>query len=338
MLKLIFLGTSSGVPTPRRNVSALAIKSNSSKKWLLVDAGEGTQQRLQYSGLSLRELLAVCITHVHGDHCYGLLGLLASAGMSGRREPLLLIAPAAILQWFTLSAQLTDLHLGYEVQLIDSSTIETAALEIGEGISLQSHVLHHRVPCHAFSVKAIHQQNRLNSAALLAAGIPKGKLWGQLQQGQAIECEGQIYPSADFMLTETRQVHAVIGGDNDQPELLTAACQQADVLVHEATFTQAALDKVGTSHMHSSAAMLGKFAQQVKLPNLILTHFSPRHHDEPGQAELQQDAAQHYQGQLFLAADFDEYELKPGAQLIKTANGLPWEQQAQAQLPGPPEA
>lgn len=328
MLRFIFLGTSSGVPTPRRNVSALAIKSSNSKKWLLIDAGEGTQQRLQYSGLSLRELTAVCITHVHGDHCYGLLGLLASAGMSGRREPLLLIAPAEILQWFTLSAQLTDLHLGYEVRLIDSTSIESEMLDIGEGISLQSHVLHHRVPCHAFSIKAIQQQSRLNSEGLIAAGIPKGKLWGQLQQGQDIEFAGQNYHSADFLLTQTQQVHAVIGGDNDQPELLTAACQQADVLVHEATFSQAALEKVGTSHMHSSAAMLGKFAQQIKLPNLILTHFSPRHHDDTGQEELQQDAAQYYQGQLFLAADFDEYELKPTAHLTRTTTGLPWENQA----------
>lgn len=328
MLKLIFLGTSSGVPTPRRNVSALAIKSSSSKKWLLVDVGEGTQQRLQYSGLSLKELMAVCITHVHGDHCYGLLGLLASAGMSGRREPLLLIAPAAILHWFTLSAQLTDLHLGYEVQLIDNSSIEAAALEIGEGISLQSHVLHHRVPCHAFSVKALQRQSRLDTDTVIAAGIPKGKLWGQLQQGQDIGYEGKSYRHADFVLSETRQVHAVIGGDNDQPELLTDVCLQADVLVHEATFSQATLDKVGRSHMHSSAAMLGKFAQQVQLPSLILTHFSPRHHDEQGQAELQQDAAQYYQGQLFLAADFDEYALKPGAQLTRTATGLPWEKQA----------
>lgn len=328
MLRLIFLGTSSGVPTPRRNVSALGIKSSSSKKWLLVDAGEGTQQRLQYSGLSLRELMAVCITHVHGDHCYGLLGLLASAGMTGRREPLLLVAPAEILQWFTISAQLTDLHLGYEVQLIDSKTIETETLAIGEGISVQSHLLHHRVPCHAFSIKAVQQQNRLNTDALLTAGIPKGKLWGQLQQGQDIEFEGKTYRQADFVLSETRQVNAVIAGDNDQPELLTIACQQADVLVHEATFTQAALEKVGTSHMHSSAAMLGKFARQVQLPSLILTHFSPRHHDDSGQEELRQDAAQYYQGQLFLAADFDEYELKPGPQLARTASGLPWETQA----------
>ena len=334
MLKFIFLGTSSGVPTPRRNVSALAIKSSNSKKWLLVDAGEGTQQRLQYSGLSLRELMAVCITHVHGDHCYGLLGLLASAGMTGRREPLLLIAPAEILQWFTISAQLTDLHLGYDVQLIDSTSIETAALEIGEGISLQSHVLHHRVPCHAFSVSAVQQQNRLNTEALVAAGIPKGKLWGQLQQGQDIEFKGKAYPHADFVLSETRQVHAVIAGDNDQPELLATACQQTDVLVHEATFTQIALEKVGTSHMHSSAAMLGKFAQQVQLPNLILTHFSPRHHDDTGQEELRQDAVQYYQGQLCLAADFDEYELKPGAQLARTSSGLPWETQAGSDAPG----
>ena len=110
MLKLTFLGTSAGVPTKQRNVTALAVESlnpyasntqnatqsKKSRPWVLVDCGEGTQQQLLHTKLSLHQLQAICITHVHGDHCYGLPGLLASAAMSGRCEPLIIVAPKAI--------------------------------------------------------------------------------------------------------------------------------------------------------------------------------------------------------------------------------------------------
>jgi ribonuclease Z len=76
-----------------RNVSALAIRNSKNKDWILVDAGEGTQHRIQQAKLSLQNLVAICITHVHGDHCYGLVGLLASAGMNARTAPLTIIAP-----------------------------------------------------------------------------------------------------------------------------------------------------------------------------------------------------------------------------------------------------
>ena len=324
MLRFIFLGTSSGVPTLSRNVTALAVKNSFSKKWLLVDAGEGTQQRIQQARLSLHDLAVVCITHVHGDHCYGLPGLLASAGMGARSEPLTLIAPKEIWQWLQISAQLTDLHLPDPVHFVESSTLHEP-LEVYAGVSIQSHVLHHRVPCHAFKVTAQREQTKLNRDALLNVGLPKGAAWGKLQQGLDVEFEGRILSSADFLLRDIQQVHAVIAGDNDQPELLTAACQNTALLIHEVTYTQAVLDKVGSAPMHSSATMLAEFAQSVALPNLILTHFSPRYHNEQGLAELCAEAGQGYQGKLFLAKDFDEYELTAQGVLNRIKSGAPWE-------------
>ncbi|MGP5176966.1 MULTISPECIES: MBL fold metallo-hydrolase [Psychrobacter] len=127
MLKLTFLGTSAGVPTKQRNVTALAIEclnphisgsqqgsqNKKSRPWLLIDCGEGTQQQLLHTKLSLRQLTAICITHVHGDHCYGLPGLLASAAMSGRREPLTLIAPKAISALLDAFILHTELYLPF---------------------------------------------------------------------------------------------------------------------------------------------------------------------------------------------------------------------------------
>lgn len=118
MLHFTFLGTSSGVPTLSRNVSGLAVRNSKNKDWILVDTGEGTQHRIQQARLSLQNLIAICITHVHGDHCYGLVGLLASAGMNARTKPLIVIAPKEIQQWFEITAQLTDLHLPYSIKFM----------------------------------------------------------------------------------------------------------------------------------------------------------------------------------------------------------------------------
>lgn len=314
MLQFTFLGTSSGVPSLTRNVSGLAVRHSKTKDWILIDAGEGTQHRIQMTNLSLQNLKAICITHVHGDHCYGLLGLLASAGMNGRKEALTLIAPKEIQTWLQSSIELTALFLAYPIHFIDVSEIRDK-IEINPELFISAHALHHRVASYAFAIEVIHQQKKLNVDALNALSIPKGKLWGDLQHGQDIEWNGEILQSQDFVEVTTQQVKAIVSGDNDQPELLHQACENADILIHESTYTQETLEKVGKSPMHSSAKMVAAFAESVKLANLILTHFSPRYHDVKGIALLEQEAKKFYTGHLFMAEDLKIFELNASGQL-----------------------
>lgn len=308
MLQFTFLGTSSGVPSLTRNVSGLAVRHSKNKDWILIDAGEGTQHRLQQTNLTLQNLKAICITHVHGDHCYGLLGLLASAGMNGRKETLILIAPKEIQAWLESSMQLTELFLPYEISFIDVTTI-TDKVQINNELYISAYALHHRVASYAFGIQVIQQQKKLNIDALNRLNIPKGKLWGDLQQGKGIEWQGEILQADDFVEITTQQVKAIVSGDNDQPELLTTACENASLLIHESTYTQDVLEKVGAGPMHSSAKMVAKFAGNIQLPNLILTHFSPRYHDEKGIALLQHEAQQFYTGNLLMAEDLKQFEL-----------------------------
>ncbi|WP_369660850.1 MBL fold metallo-hydrolase [Variovorax sp. V15] len=316
MMKLTFLGTSSGTATRHRNVSGLAVQTVLGADWFLVDCGEGTQHRVLQTPLSLNDLAAVCITHVHGDHCYGLPGLLASAGMGKRTKPLKLIAPLPVWEWFEATRRLTDLHLPYEVEHVD---LENEALVYDmPGLRIERHVLRHRVPSHAYRVQVETRRVRLKAEALRAVGLPPGPAWRALQNGEDVSFNGETLHSADFVDTQVDTAVAVLGGDNAEPAMLHEACQGAQLLVHEATFTQDALDKVGPGPMHSSARLLAEFAQSVEVPNLILTHFSARHQNGEGMAALMAETQAHYRGHAFLANDLDVYELDSAGKVTVT--------------------
>jgi ribonuclease Z len=307
MMKLTFLGTSSGTPTRHRNVSGLAVQTVLNADWFLVDCGEGTQHRLLQTPLSLHDMAAVCITHVHGDHCYGLPGLLASAGMGKRTRPLKLITPLPVWQWFQATRTLTDLHLPYEVEHVD---VEDRALVYeAPGVRIERHVLRHRVPSHAYRVQVQTRRARLKAEALKATGLPPGPAWRALQTGEDVPFNGKLLRSADFAETQVDTAAAVLGGDNAAPALLHDACQGAQLLVHEATYTQDVLDKVGPGPMHSSARLLAEAAQAAGVPNLVLTHFSARHQNDEGMAALMAETQAHYSGYAFLANDLDVFAL-----------------------------
>lgn len=318
MMTLTFLGTSSGTPTRHRNVSGLAVQTALDADWFLIDCGEGTQHRVLQTPLSLHQLAAVCITHGHGDHCYGLPGLLASAGMGGRTKPLTLIAPQPVWAWFEATRRLTDLHLPYEVEHVDPAN--TPQVYAAAGLSIERHALQHRVPSYAYRIQVQTRQTRLKTDALRATGLPPGPAWRALQLGEDVPFDGRLLRSADFAQTQVDTAAAVLGGDNADPALLRAACEGAQLLVHEATYTQALLDKVGPGPMHSSAHLVAEFAQAAGLPNLVLTHFSARHQDEEGLAALMAETQAHYCGHAFLAQDLDVYALDRSGQLTVTRN------------------
>lgn len=236
--------------------------------------------------------------------------------MNARTAPLTIIAPKEIQQWIEVTAQLTDLHLPYPLNFIN---VNEAAqiLKMTDELSIQAHQLSHRVPSFAFSIKAQYIQKKLDTQALIQLGVAKGKVWGDLQQGLDVQLNEQTLKAADFIQTQTQRVHAIVGGDNDSPELLAQACQDAQLLIHESTYTQAILDKVGSGPMHSSAKKVAEFAQKHNLDNLILTHFSPRHQDQIGQRAIADEVHQYYQGNFYLADDFDQFSLDMTGQLTK---------------------
>ncbi len=312
-MEFTFLGTSSGVPTLQRNVTGLVVKFADSKRWCLVDCGEGTQHQLLRTPYSLVQLDAIFITHVHGDHSYGLPGLVASAAMAGRTEDLLIIAPRGIEQFLRTTIACTDMHLPYDIHFVGIETMSN--IKLTSGFKVSTVELSHRVPSYAFCFDEIVQERHLDTEKLEKEGVPRGELWGQilkntrllLESGNEIDCEEYILP-----MREARRF--IVGGDNDTPELLREACNEVQMLIHESTYTQEICDKVGPGPQHCSAKRLAEFAESVGVPNLILTHFSARYHHPDKEhrssiSAVEEEAKTYYSGKLFLAEDLASFQL-----------------------------
>src|SRR5688572_24405843 len=119
-MQFTFLGTSAGTPTKSRNVTGLALQHGNGRGWYLIDCGEGTQHQVLRTPYSLQQLRAIFITHVHGDHTYGLPGLLASASMAGRTTPLQIVAPSSIREFVQVTLRATDSTLTYPLDFADT--------------------------------------------------------------------------------------------------------------------------------------------------------------------------------------------------------------------------
>ena len=314
-MELIFLGTSSGTPTRQRNMSGLALRLRGARSWVLVDCAEGTQHRILRTPLSLMNLRAVFITHMHGDHCYGLPGLLASAGLLGRSAPMTIVGPPPLRAMIECIMQSSDLSLPYPLAWLtpgDLADDRPRLRELLPELSVDATALSHRVPCWAYGFTEAAIERRLDTDKLRADGVPSSALWGEIQQGRnVVLSDGRNVVAGDYLLPPRRAHRIVVAGDNDSPELLAASARGADVLVHEATYTEDVLQKIGPGPQHSSAMRIAHFAQQAGVRNLVLTHFSPRY-QEGGSLPLtllEDEARMQYDGHLLLARDLDHYVL-----------------------------
>lgn len=306
-----FLGTPSGTPTKRRNVSGLALRTVGAGHWSLIDCGEGTQHRILHTNLSLMDLRAIFITHIHGDHRYGLPGLLASAGLLDRSAPLTIVGPPPLERFVRGVMETTQLALPYPLEFID--VVEVARTSILPDLDVRPTAMSHRVPSFAYSFTERNVGGRLDVAKLKGEGLPSGPLWGRIQRGHDVVLpDGRGLRASEYVLPPRKPRTIIVGGDNDRPELLAGEARTAEVLVHEATYTEGVLARVGPGPQHSSAKMVAQLANDAGLPNLVLTHFSPRYQGQSGGhsiAEIAEEARADYRGKLFLARDLDRYVL-----------------------------
>lgn len=316
-MELHFLGTSSGVPTKTRNVTAIGLSESKGSKWYLIDCGEATQHQILRTKLSVNALEAIFITHIHGDHCYGLPGLLASAAMNGRNKPLTIIAPQGVKEWFEATVKFTQLHIPYEIMFFEP-VVEDIHCFGQFAVSITA--LSHRMPSYAYVFTEQQLSLNLDAQKLEALGIPKGEIWGRLKRGENVEYQGEILYSQDFVQQLYPPRKIIVSGDNNNPDLLSADCVDCSVLVHEATYAED-MAKNALEYGHSYAKQVASFAQKNEVPNVVLTHFSPRYQTNTKATksieDLREEALSVYSGHLYLAEDFHSYLLDKTGKLSR---------------------
>jgi len=300
--ELTFLGTGAGRSTKERNVSAVGLSLEQESSWYLFDCGEGTQRQIMHSGLSSGKLGTIFITHLHGDHYYGLPGLLDSRKMDRITKPLTIYGPRGIERFLHCVMDTSVEKLGYPLHIIEYEVDQEINFP---HFSLRILPLHHSIESHAFYIKEHTISNKLNEEKLRAAGLPPSALYGELKQGRAVEYEGRQYEPADYLLDPIEGRSLIIAGDNSDPEILGDYLNDLDLLVHECTYTQEVFDHLPVKILHTTAKELGKSAQIHRVKNLIATHISPRYRSNGKYTleMLENEIREVYRGNLWIAED-----------------------------------
>lgn len=277
-MELWFLGTSAGKPTPDRNVTSIALSMGLGRGtcWLF-DCGEGTQHRLLHTPLKLTRLTKLFVTHLHGDHVFGLPGLLSSRSSLGCETRLDLYGPHGLQALVESALDVTGTHLGYPIRFQVSGE---GVLYEDDGIRVEAARLAHRIACVGYRVEERPRAGRLNTAWLAAQGVPAGPLYGKLKAGEDVTlADGRIIrASAAVGEPQRGRVVTVLGDTRPCAGSLWLA-QDADVLVHEATFEHDLAEKA-EAYGHSTARQAAETARAANVRRLLLTHFSTRYKQE----------------------------------------------------------
>lgn len=305
-MKLTFLGTSSGAPTRTRNVSSLALQWPQTGKIWLFDCGEGTQHQILRSPLRLSQLERVFITHLHGDHLFGLAGLLATRSMQdGGETSITLYGPPGLTDYVRCSLDLSQTHLGYPLPI---ETVGNTPVYEDASVRVTCAPLVHRITVFGYAVEEKPQPGRFNVEKARALGVPPGPLYGRLKNGERIVLpDGRTLDGAEFVEPPRPGRKLVVCGDTVYTPNAVALAQDADVLVHEATYLEEDLSLAARGR-HATALSAARVAREANARLLILTHFSPRYEAGARLGDLLAEAQSLFPSTL-LAYDFFSYEV-----------------------------
>lgn len=307
-MELTFLGTSAGKPTKERNVSAVGLTFEQDNKWYLFDCGEATQHQILRSRLSIGKLDTIFITHMHGDHYYGLPGLLSSKKLDTAFRPITIYGPAGIKRFLECVIDVSLENLGYELNIIEFKAEDTFHFD---RFSLKVLPLEHSIDSFAFYIKENDITNKLDEEKLRSIGLEPSPMYKELQKGNSITFQGKKLEPKEYMLAPVRGRSLIIAGDNSRPEILGRYLEAIDLLVHECTYTQEDYDHLAVKVMHSTAKALGETVEKYHVKNLIATHINPRYNTKSTTDVdlIYGEIKSAYKGRLFIAKDLDVYYL-----------------------------
>lgn len=278
-MELYFLGTGAGVPSKQRNVTAIALNLlQECHAWWLFDCGEGTQQQILHSPVKLNRVNHIFITHLHGDHIYGLPGVLASRSFQGGTSTLTVHGPVGIEAYLEVSLQTSRTHLTYPLnihEIVDSGPVIEEAL-----FTVWADWLDHGVPSLGYRVEEHQRTGALLPERIGAYGVPPGPAYRTLKSGQSVVApDGHVIHPAEVTAPPIPGRVVTILGDTRPCQSAVTLARSADVLVHEATFAGAKAE-LAHQYNHSTAVDAATTARAAEVRTLVLTHISSRYADD----------------------------------------------------------
>ncbi|WP_314852048.1 ribonuclease Z [uncultured Granulicatella sp.] len=275
-MELQFLGTGAGVPAKMRNVSSIALKllDERNEIWLF-DCGEATQQQILNTTIRPGKIKKIFITHLHGDHIFGLPGLLTSRSFQGGEDELIVYGPKGIKRFIDASISVSYSKLGYPLKVVEFE--EDGVLFSDQQFRVEAMKLEHGIPSYGFRITESDQIGELKAEELRAIGVPFGPVFGRLKRGEVVTLEdGRVIDGKDYVSEDIKGRVVVICGDTRfTPKSITLA-QNANVLVHEATY-EADKEKTARQHFHSTSKQAATIALEANVQQLYLTHISARY-------------------------------------------------------------
>ncbi len=275
--RIHILGCGSALPTLRHNPSAQIVEIRN--KFFLVDCGEGTQLALRRTHVHFNKLFAVFITHVHGDHCLGLIGLISTFGLLGRTAPLHIYSPASLHDILRQLMAFFLHDLSYEVILHAVDTTRQTTIYDDRSLTVETIPLEHRVPCCGYLFREKPTMRHILREMIDCYNIPYSQI-NNIRSGMDWTTDdGTVIPNSRLTLPPEPPRSYAYCSDTQYIPTLGATLRGTTVIYHEATYADDNLDKA-IMYMHSTARDAALVARNAQATQLLLGHYSQRYDDE----------------------------------------------------------
>ena len=299
-MKLVFLGTSAAQPTPERGLTCICLEKEG--EILMFDAGEGAQISYLKSGLGWNKKMKIFVTHLHGDHCIGILGLLQTMTLQNRTESMEIYGPDGIEEFIAANIKVLNFGLSFPVMI---TTVREGTVVNEKTYTINSCEADHSVTSYSYLFQEKDKPGRFFPDKAKELGVPEGELWHKLQTGQDIQVGDKIVKSSDVLGEKRPGKRIGISGDTRPTKKLEEFFKDCDYLSFDSTFSHELQNKALETH-HSTAKEAADLAKKANVSNLILTHFSARYNDE----SVLLEEAKTIHSSVIAAKDLLEIEIK----------------------------
>ena len=268
------LGSSSATPIYNRNPTAQALNIN--ERLYLVDCGEGTQQQMLRFDIKASKIDYIFISHLHGDHYLGLLGLLSSLHLNGRKKPVTLFGPPALKEIIDIQLLHSQTSLHFELIFRPTNTTAPEIILDNQDISVETIILDHRIPCTGFVFRQKRRLRKIVKENVEALNVPVS-YYPLLKRGADFYAmDGSVYPNDSLTTTPEDPKAYAYCSDTLYNERYFKQIKGVDLLYHEATFAHDMLERANETH-HTTALQAGQIAQLCEVKKLVIGHFSARY-------------------------------------------------------------